>query len=254
MSNRAGPQERWDASSRALASWLASPLSPRRPCAPLPHETNVLAFPRFLHDWTQVANTPSAGHRFVMQMLSWEYESSDKTLSTLPLHAQYDHSNGKSMVHNTLALHAPDQLRQRMAWALSQVFVIGVSGLGKEDHMEPWFAFYDIFIRHAFGNMWDVLMEISFSPMMSSYLTYLGSESLAKSMSAPDENYAREIMQRMLTGGRTRCLGKAAPCANVLSSIPGSSSLLDWPLAGAEQLPTDGIITILTSHPPRPLP
>ena len=150
-----------------------------------------------------MANTPSAGHRFVMQMLSWEYESSDKTLSTLPLHAQYDHSNGKSMVHNTLALHAPDQLRQRMAWALSQVFVIGVSGLGKEDHMEPWFAFYDIFIRHAFGNLWDVLMEISFSPMMSSYLTYLGSESLAKSMSAPDENYAREIMQRMLTGGRT---------------------------------------------------
>jgi hypothetical protein len=30
----------------------------------------------------------------------------------------------------------------------------------------------------------------------------------------------------MLTGGRTRCLGKAAPCANVLSSIPGSSSRL----------------------------
>ena len=161
------------------------------------------------------------------------------------------------MVHNTLALHAPDQLRQRMAWALSQVFVIGVSGLGKEDQMEPWFAFYEcaaaplpanteeptppssapharsctvlvcaaiaarrlsyacldrnaalvcsvwlrsIFIRHAFGNMWDVLMEISFSPMMASYLTYLGSESLAKSMSAPDENYAREVMQLFSIG------------------------------------------------------
>lgn len=105
--------------------------------------TIVDASPRRLHHSIQVANSPSAGHRFAMQMLSWRYESSDKTLSTLPLHAQYDHSNGKSMVHNTLALHAPDQLRQRMAWALSQVFVIGVSGLGKEDQMEPWFAFYE---------------------------------------------------------------------------------------------------------------
>ena len=84
-----------------------------------------------------------------MQMLSWEYESSDKTLSTLPLHAQYDHSNGKSMVHNTLALHAPDQLRQRMAWALSQVFVIAEDGLGKADQMEPWFAFYECATNQA---------------------------------------------------------------------------------------------------------
>jgi hypothetical protein len=135
-----------------------------------------------------------------MQMLSWEYSSSDKTGYTLPLHARYTLSNGKSMVHNTLALNAPDQLRQRMAWALSQVFVIGVDGLGKEDQMEPWFTFYDVFVRHAFGNMWDLLREISFSPMMSSYLTFVGSESLAKSKSAPDENYAREIMQLFSIG------------------------------------------------------
>ena len=57
-----------------------------------------------------------------------------------------------------------------------------------------------IFIRHAFGSMWDVLMEISFSPMMSSYLTFLGSESLAKSSTAPDENYAREVMQLFSLG------------------------------------------------------
>ena len=91
----------------------------------------------------EVPNSPTAGHRYAMQMLSWSYESSDKTQYTLPLHTRYSLSNGKSMVHNTLALNAPDQLRQRMAWALSQVFVIGVSGLDKEDQMEPWFAFYE---------------------------------------------------------------------------------------------------------------
>ena len=39
-----------------------------------------------------------------------------------------------------------------------------------------------------------------------------------------------KFLARMLTGGRTRCLGKAAPCANVLSSTPGSSSSLVRPL------------------------
>ena len=59
---------------------------------------------------------------------------------------------------------------------------------------------HSILVRYAFGNLRDVLMEISFSPMMSSYLTFLGSNSLAKSKSAPDENYAREIMQLFSIG------------------------------------------------------
>ena len=78
-----------------------------------------------------------------MQMLAWKYTSSDKTWMTLPLHTRYTLSNGKSMVHNTLVLTAADQLRQRMAWALSEVFIIGKDGLGKEDQMEPWLAYYE---------------------------------------------------------------------------------------------------------------
>ena len=35
-----------------------------------------------------------------------------------------------------------------------------------------------------------------------------------------------KFLARMLTGGRTRCLGKAAPCANVLISLPGASSMV----------------------------
>ena len=87
-----------------------------------------------------------------MQMLAWRYDSSDKTWMTLPLHSRHALTNGKSMVHNTLALSAPDQLRQRMAWALSQIFVIGVDGLGKEDQMEPWLAFYEC-VHHLRASM-----------------------------------------------------------------------------------------------------
>ena len=69
------------------------------------------------------------------------------------LSAPYERANGKRMVHTTIALNAEDQLRQRVAWALSQIFVIGESGLAMHtmEH-EIWLSYYDIFVRHAFGS------------------------------------------------------------------------------------------------------
>jgi len=99
----------------------------------------------------------------------------------------YSINNGKSMVHTAHALYAPDQLRQRVAWALAQIYVVGVEGLGKQDENEIWHTYYDIFVRHAFGRLHDVVREVSFSPVMGIYLTYRGSTSLAYSATAPDE-------------------------------------------------------------------
>ena len=64
------------------------------------------------------------------------------------------------MIHTAIALSANDQLRQKVAWALSQIYVIGESGLG--DHTletEIWSTYYDIFVRHAFGNLRDIIRE-----------------------------------------------------------------------------------------------
>ena len=104
------------------------------------------------------------------------------------------------MVHITRTLSAPDQLRQRVAWALSQVYVIGEQGLAKADEQEVWHSYYDIFVRHAFGSLRDVMREVSYAPQMGIYLTYHASYSLAYSGAAPDENYAREIMQLFSIG------------------------------------------------------
>ena len=59
--------------------------------------------------------------------------------------------------------------------------------------------FYDIFVRHAFGNLRDLLREISYSPMMGDYLTYSGSAQF-DGFAFPDENYAREFMQLFTIG------------------------------------------------------
>ena len=175
----------------------------------------------------EVANQPELGHRYAMQLVSSDindislgplscprFASCDDwgVVSASPLLTRYDRDNAKSMVHNTIALRADDQLRQRVAWALAQIYVVGTEGLGKEKQTEVWVNWYDIFVRNAFGNLRDLLFEISYSPMMSSYLTFLGSRSLAASGAPPDENYARELMyacSQELGPGRTACSRRA---------------------------------------------
>jgi hypothetical protein len=109
----------------------------------------------------------------------------------------------KRIIWTEIALKAPDQLRQRVAWVLAQIFVIR----SETDLLtEAITVYYDIFVRNAFGSYRDVLKEVSFNPLMGEMLTYYGSRSLAiawlwhKRIEYPDENYAREIMQLFTVG------------------------------------------------------
>jgi hypothetical protein len=57
-----------------------------------------------------------------------------------------------ALVWQNVNLRSTDQLRQRIAWALSQIFVINETPLyRKKTGHEHYFAYYDIFVRHAFG-------------------------------------------------------------------------------------------------------
>lgn len=93
-----------------------------------------------------------------------------------------------------------DLLRQRMAYALSQIFVISVesnlSGYGLS-----LANYYDILIRNAFGNYRTILEEVTYSPAMGVYLSHLNNaKSNVDANTNPDENYAREIMQLFSIG------------------------------------------------------
>ncbi len=99
------------------------------------------------------------------------------------------------------AVGAPDQLRQRTAFALSQILV--VSGETGELASSPdGLAIYqDILIEHAFGNYRDLLEAITYSPAMGNYLTYIGSKKAnPQTGRMPDENYARELLQLFTIG------------------------------------------------------
>jgi uncharacterized protein (DUF1800 family) len=104
-----------------------------------------------------------------------------------------------------MALFADDQLRQRMAWALSQILVISPSLLADPFNTEATLQYYDIFVRNAFGSYRDILKQVAFSPRMGDMLTYIGGESWQFSFDRgnptfPDENFAREIMQLFSVG------------------------------------------------------
>ena len=107
--------------------------------------------------------------------------------------------DAKRKIWYQLAIDAPDQLRQRMAWALSQILVVGEAGNIHPQNNEKWLKYYDIFVRNAFGNYRDILEEVTYSPHMAYYLTYEKNQKEENGI-FPDENYAREVMQLFTIG------------------------------------------------------
>ncbi len=95
--------------------------------------------------------------------------------------------------------YGEDQLRQRMAWALSQIFVIGDSTTPRDSSIGSHYL--DALNRNAFGNYRQLLEEISLSSSMGLYLRHMGNEKEDPATGRlPDENYAREIMQLFTIG------------------------------------------------------
>ncbi|MES2322188.1 MAG: DUF1800 family protein [Pseudomonadota bacterium] len=79
------------------------------------------------------------------------------------------------------------RLRQRMIFALSQLFVVSADKTPYANEIRPWLVTLD---RHAFGNFKALLREMTLNPAMGKYLD------LGNSITpSPNENYAREVMQ-----------------------------------------------------------
>ena len=97
-------------------------------------------------------------------------------------------------------LRGPDQLRQRVAWALSQIFVVSQVG-ALQNLPNATASFYDLLARDALGDYRRLLEDVTLHPAMGVYLSMLGNQkAVAGTNLRPDENYAREVMQLMSVG------------------------------------------------------
>jgi uncharacterized protein (DUF1800 family) len=92
----------------------------------------------------------------------------------------------------TNALYGPDQLRQRLAFALHQIIVVSGVEIRLPGRMAPYLQILD---RNAFGNFRRLLYEITLNPAMGNYLDMAGNN-----RTNPNENYAREILQLFSVG------------------------------------------------------
>ncbi len=139
------------------------------------------------------------------------------------------------------AVKGEDQLRQRVAFALSQIFVISYQHSALAYDARGVAHYYDMLGAYAFRNYRDLLEAVSLHPMMGRYLDSLGNRK-TDGARVPNENYAREIMQlfsiglRQLNQDGTDVVPAAATYTN--DDIKGLAKVFTgWSWAGPDKSP-----------------
>ncbi len=99
------------------------------------------------------------------------------------------------------AIDGEDQLRGRVAFALSQLFVVSDTGFTLANAQYGIANYYDILRNHAFGNYRELLEQVTLSPVMGIYLSMLQNDKGDEEANTrADENFAREVLQLFSIG------------------------------------------------------
>jgi len=147
------------------------------------------------------------------------------------------------------SLSAPDELRQRVQHALSEIFVISGTNASVQNMPRGEASYYDMLGKDAFGNFRTLLQDVTLNPMMGQWLNMLGNDK-GNATTDPDENYAREVMQLFTIGlyqlnpdgslkvdgsgnpiptySNTDVMGMAAVFTGFSWQIPGDTTEAGW--------------------------
>ena len=106
---------------------------------------------------------------------------------------------GDYMIWNQL-LAGPDQMRKRMALALSETFVVSLNSLETIYPSHLIAAYWDVLTAHAFGNFRQLLEALTLNAGMGAFLNTRGNLREDSRGRQPDENFAREVMQLFTIG------------------------------------------------------
>jgi len=94
-----------------------------------------------------------------------------------------------------------DQLKRRVAFALSQILVISLQDANVQNFRRGVASYMDMIARDAFGNYRQLLQDVTLHPMMGLYLSHLRNRKEDPATNrVPDQNYAREVMQLFSIG------------------------------------------------------
>lgn len=167
------------------------------PVGPPNPQLSYLAAARFLEQASWGPDPVSVAHLQAIGINAWLAEQFAAPMSTYANHGSggLDKNQSEFFVN---AMTKPDQLRQRVAFALSQIFVI--SGL-KTPESRQFAPYLNMLSADAFGNYRAILKDVTLSPAMGVYLDMVNNDKADPTTgTAPNENYAREVLQLFSIG------------------------------------------------------
>jgi uncharacterized protein (DUF1800 family) len=109
------------------------------------------------------------------------------------------HDVGDFMIWNQLVA-GPDQLRKRVALAMSEIFVVSFTAFTSFYPSYLIAVYWDLLTAHAFGNFRQLLEALTLNAAMGNFLNTRGNLKEDSRGRRPDENYAREVMQLFTIG------------------------------------------------------
>ena len=160
-------------------------------------QLSYAAAKRFLEEATWGPTPESIAHLQAIGINAWLAEQFGTPASQFEL--PVDANQGLGVLQEQFfgfAVSGADQLRQRVAFALSQIVV--TSGLKINTYAEMM-PYQQMLLNDAFGTYKALLKDVTLSPAMGHYLDMVNNAPPSDS-SSPDENYAREVMQLMSVG------------------------------------------------------
>ena len=197
-------------SSAPTAASDGSTATPLTGAAP-PVSVTQTAATSFLEQATFGPSAADIDHVKTIGFDAWLNEQFATPMTDYPAITDTDTLNAIQSAFLRNALSAPDQLRQRLAFALGQIFV--VSNL-KTDSRPGITSYQRLLLNDAFASYRTLLKDVSVSPAMGNYLDMANNTraDLAAGTS-PNENYGSEIFQLFSVG--------------LVKSNPDGSALLD---------------------------
>lgn len=186
----------------------ASPPGPPAPTIPVPTTTQAARFllqAQFSASDADIADVQSMGYKAWLDaqtnapasMTGWDWMMSKgyNSLGYRNTIAQTDYMAWHQLITSS------DAVRKRMALALSELFVVSVNSMAIAARIFSMANYWDVLAAGAFSNYRALLEDITLNPAMGVYLNTRGNKKGNPATgSAPDENYAREVLQLFSIG------------------------------------------------------
>ncbi len=164
------------------------------------HHLSMIGYPAWLNEQF---NTPATLHEPVVEQ-SLILNNAPCTAGDVKCNAALFVQNlsDETYVQQTFwqqAITGNDQLRQRVKYTLTELFVISSTNPAVQNMPRGMANYYDVLGADAFGNFRQLLEDVTLNPMMGQFLSILANDK-GDANRDPDENYAREVMQLFTIG------------------------------------------------------